>query len=56
MKLTIRFMLIPAFVVALFTSSLSADDDAEKAQKLIDRAIKAMGGAKALAKTRHTIM
>ncbi len=56
MNRTIRFLLLQAVVFTFFEQSLSADDDAAKAQKLIDRAIKAMGGAKALAKTRHTII
>ena len=56
MKRTIRLFLLPAVVFTFFAQSLSADEDAAKAQKLVDRAIKAMGGAKALAKTRHTII
>jgi len=43
-------------VAILVQTATAQSDDAAKAQKLIDRAIKAMGGAKAVAKTNLTIL
>lgn len=55
MRFAIPFTLFVC-VSIMFTQPISAEDDAVKPQKLIDRAIKAMGGNKALEKTRNTII
>ncbi|HIF01005.1 MAG TPA: hypothetical protein EYG03_09690 [Planctomycetes bacterium] len=51
---------VPVILLATFASfvcqPLCAADDAAKAQKLIDRAIKEIGGNEALEKSRNTIM
>ena len=51
---------VPAILLATLASfacqPVRAADDAADAQKLIDRAIKAMGGSAALEKSRNTIM
>lgn len=44
-----------ALCVTICSPILGADDDVAKAQKLIDRCIDAMGGTKALQKTKHNI-
>lgn len=55
MRIVIRTLLVAAGA-AICSQPAGAADDAAKAQKLIDRAIKVMGGNKALAKTRHTVI
>lgn len=47
---------LSALLLALLAASLPAQDDAAKPQQLIDRAIEAIGGTKALNKTRNTII
>ena len=55
MKRTIQIALLSALAL-LLVQPLRAADDAGKAQELVDRAIKAIGGKKALNKTVNTIM
>jgi len=55
MKRTIQIALLSALAL-LVVQPLRAADDAAKAQKLVDRAIRAQGGKKALNKTVNTIM
>ncbi|MHC4404848.1 MAG: hypothetical protein ACYTG0_34805 [Planctomycetota bacterium] len=55
MRIAIRTVLLATFATVI-CQPLRAADDAAKAQKLIDRAIKVMGGNKALEKSRNTIV
>ena len=55
MKLTFRMALMSTLAL-LLVPPLHAADDAATAQKLINRAIKVMGGKKALRKTVNTII
>lgn len=54
-RLTALTCLVAFTFAALFSPS-RADDPADKAQKIVDRYIKAIGGVKALNKTRYTVM
>ena len=55
MKRTFQIALLSTLAL-LLVQPLRAADDAAKAQKLVDRAIKVMGGKKALNKAVNTIM
>lgn len=55
MRVAVRTILLASFAT-IISQPLRAADDAEKAQKLIDRAITAMGGDKALEKSRNRII
>ncbi|MBT4866825.1 MAG: hypothetical protein HON53_17105 [Planctomycetaceae bacterium] len=47
---------LPFLLLPMLAGPLAAQDDVAKPQQLIDRAIKAIGGTKALNKTRNTIL
>ena len=53
---TVSYTLLLTALIAGLSTNLQADENAEKARKIIDQGVKALGGAKALAKTKNMIM